>query len=282
MKKIILFITLFVSVAVFGQKINNNGLKVVSNIDIEKIDINGLIYQTKNYSFSYNKNSSLMMVDCVVKEYMGKSQKCVSVKHINIKRTKNNIIRNDYDDKTCIYRYDFNDNIIIRSGETYRPDLYGWVTDIRNIYDYENGLLTEITRHWFGKYKNRLEYEKSSERYHYIIDYIDGNPYSKNNNYEREVYYDDLFDDTNVNLNALVWDKMGQIIINDNFIELCTEWMPFKSNNLLKYSGIGDNQNGDYNIMTYMYDNNENIEYVFVKSNKNDLINRRIHIKYLY
>ena len=286
MKKSLLLLLIFINVNVFGQKLNCNGFKMVSKIEIEKNDIKGILFQTKEYKFSYDKKKHLISVDCVVKEYMGKAQNCVSTKHIVLKQNKNELRRIDYMDniidKSCIYRYDLENSIIIRSGETYQPDLDGWNGDIRNKYSYNNGLLTEITKQWFGKFRNESEYEMLPERYHYIISYVNGNPYSKNKNYNREVYYDGLYDDTNVNLNAFVWDKPGHISITDEFIEICTEWIPFKSNNLLKFSGIGDNQNGIYNVIDYEYDELGNIEFVFMRNSVSDIVNRKIQITYLY
>lgn len=286
MKKFILFLSVFVSISVFSQKLNSNGFKMVSEIRVEKIDISDEVYETRIYTLLYDNKERLTLLDCLIKDF-SVFKNNPSIKHIIIKHTKDEIYRKDYSgsDKNynaCKYRYDIEDGFILRSGKTYQADENGWITDIRDKYSYENGLLTGISRHWFGKYRNERNFEHSTERYIYSIEYVDGNPYSKNRNFERETYYDELYDDTNININSLVWDKLGQISVTDDYIELCTEWIPFKSNNLIKCSGIGDNMNGKYNLISYEFDENGNIGTILVKSSSNERIKRRIHLSYVY
>lgn len=277
MKKLVILLLSAVALQCFGQKLNCRGEKVVSNLEIEKTDKFGAVYEKRSIKFEYD-------LDFNLKSLSMRTENRTSVNSATIKLSNGVLKWIRTDDFKRNYRLD--GRIITALNDLYLPDSEGRIADIRDNFTYKNGLLTEITRKWYGKYLGDDEFFPFTDTDHLFIEYIDGNPYSISKKLtdgtRREGYYANYVNDTNINIQALVWDKPGPIIVDMDYVELCTEWVPFKSKNLISHSGYGDAYNGEYCEISYDFSDDGNIMTLYGKSTKSDVVNCVIRFGYLY
>lgn len=285
MKKLIyvFLLVLFCTVS-HAQKRNANGEKMVSKLVMDKITVKGKVYETRTYNLSYNSKNRLIAINCDVKAYSG--SRCVYTRRIIMENNGTSIKRKDYldgkIDNRVTYKYKVDNWVITGSNRVHLPDADNDIVDIRTVYKYQNGRLNEILLRWYVTNKDVINWSPLKERYHYNIDYKDGNPYSANREKQREYFYEDLVNDTNINLHALLWDKTGQITIDNIDMEYFTEWVPFKSYNLLEKSCIGDEPYDSHTDIDYDFDEVGNLKNAYLKMAGSDVINRKITITYLY
>ena len=284
MKQFVLFLISFLTVAVYGQKVNSNGEKMVSKLVMDKITVKGKVYETRTYNFSYNSKNRLIAINCDVKAYSG--NRCAYTRRIIMENNGTSLKRKDYldgkIDNTVTYRYKVDNWVITGSSRTHLPTEDNNIVDIRTVYKYQNGRLNEILLRWYVTNKDVINWSPLKERYHYNIDYKDGNPYSANREKQREYFYEDLVNDTNINLHALLWDKQGLITISNEDMEYFTEWIPFKSYNLLEKNRFGDRSYDIHTDIDYDFDEVGNLKNAYLKMMGSDVINEKITITYLY
>lgn len=210
MRTITLFFTFCLTIFSFGQKLDFNGDKMVSEITHkryrqEKFGKN--VYSDKTFKLTYNSNREIVKISV----YDGNTPVA------SLTKRGNNVAFDEFDG--------YYKNKITLSSDGKR--LLSNVVSIKDgrqktvTYEYENGEFSGITMHYRG----------DIETYHLLFNKVSGNYYPMS---ENAFVYSDEVNDTNINLDCLTWRKFGIIDVNEDEYILLLPQLPLKSRNIVK------------------------------------------------
>lgn len=288
MKKLLFLVIISLSVlSLQAQRLNKDGRKVVSHIDIEYFG--GSYYG----SLDFHYDNELDLQSFEFQQYCRPVDDTFDAIHVEMYKNGDKLFRKDYEhgkkSNNWSYEYELNDSgrIVKRMRYDYAID-GSFITRIDSdiAYDESGRLKTVSTCQYYKGRKDRtytkLDDDIISDIRHFVIK-EDGNRYyertqvckygsTHNTKLSKQHVYSDYVNDTNVNFNQFFtqycWDLIG------NEIDFVTEWYNVYSNNLL----IG---HWSTQRMKYVYDERGNlIEFSSYNPNTNKIIERFL-IKYL-
>lgn len=309
MKKVLFFILCLLSVNLYSQKLNSDGLKMVSKLSVDK----GYIYFDIDFKYDNNKLNQIIFVysytNIGVKPYHTDVNKYVLTKD------GNSIIQKSYMNGKPYNRYKYN----YKFGENSKLIHFDVLeyTELQKIYRtsndfiYFNDTISEIQKYtsWIennvwchdpGVLGNHIKFIEgcwSMDKIHYSLtpemeeryaplytedEFNESLPNLKRNNYGTKIsfLYSDLINDTNVCLNGLLnCENLGLAGYNDLLTNILyfTEWVGIREKYLATQMDVNRRK---YDI-TYKYDIKGNIVQVDYISKGNFRNNAKIKIEYV-
>ncbi len=263
----------------YAVKLNNKGQKMVKRIialPVGDFSKEGRYSDGYQMNFTYDKDNSLRTVD--VKTYGASTWETVINKTNNEISISRRLNGKEYPDHRYIVTLDKNGNIITLDSGCIGLDgsilsdmeKYEYFYD-EEIGEYRIGSVTSWTQDTDknGKTSSANGDNEHGKAYWYYVDgniYADTKYYANNREYHiaspksGEYIYDEfLIDDTNVNMSEVVH---GLGITHPSNLLPCTEWLPYKTRNLV--IGIyGGEKNPIRKSYKYGYDDDGNIVSVY-------------------
>lgn len=309
MKKVLFFILCLLSVNLYSQKLNSDGLKMVSKLSVDK----GYICFDIDFKYDNNKLNQIIFVysytNIGVKPYHTDVSKYVLTKD------GNSIIQKSYMNGKPYNRYKY-DYKFGEDSKLIHFDVLEY-TELQKIYRtsndfiYFNDTILEIQKYtsWIennvwchdpGVLGNHIKFIEgcwSMDKIHYSLtpemeeryaplytedEFNESLPNLKRNNYGTKIsfLYSDSINDTNVCLNGLLnCENLGLAGYNDLLTNILyfTEWVGIREKYLATQMDINRRK---YDI-TYRYDTKGNIVQVDYISKGNFRNNAKIKIEYV-
>lgn len=250
MKKVILLLTVLVSVNCFSQHLNSNGEKIVSKLEIENYNVTNELFEKSTIKYAYSDDKLVATIkmtisalgDIETSEY--KDTFCLMYSYSNGKITRSAPKANI--DHTIGYNLFLNthDKVIKIQKKFKEFNVERYVNYHYEYSDYDR--LTLI----------RKEYNNGKTDMFLPISWVGGNMFIDD---EFELTYSEYENDLNINPSVFlfVYDKYD--LFNENGFEFSTEWFGMKSDNLLSDIVMTNGyQEYKYHIEN-LFDENENL-----------------------
>ena len=231
MKKVILFLVCFTSLAVSAQRRNANGEKIVSKLEIYNYNIDDELYKKSVISYVY-QNNKLVKLDNLITSSSSdiRTNKDVDSYHVTFTYNNGKIYKPvpKYG-ADCVYGYEYilnSDSKVKTVREKFvKENSYSYIQ-----YDYrynDYGKLSLMYYQWYDKRGRTYEPEDDIERT--PIKWVDGNMYVDG----FELTYSEDINDLNINPSVFLLLGSHYMLFGDKAFEHSVEWFGMKSNNLL-------------------------------------------------
>lgn len=309
MKKVLFFILCLLSVNLYSQKLNSDGLKMVSKLSVDK----GYICFDIDFKYDNNKLNQIIFVysytNIGVKPYHTDVSKYVLTKDGNSIIQKSYMNGKPYNRYKYDYKFGENSKLIhfdvleyTELQKIYRTsnDFIYFNDTIFEIQKYTSWIENNVWCHDPGVLGNHIKFIEgcwSMDKIHYSLtpemeeryaplytedEFNESLPNLKRNDYGTKIsfLYSDSINDTNVCLNGLLnCENLGLAGYNDLLTNILyfTEWVGIREKYLATQMDINRRK---YDI-TYRYDTKGNIVQVDYISKGNFRNNAKIKIEYV-
>lgn len=309
MKKVLFFILCLLSVNLYSQKLNSDGLKMVSKLSVDK----GYICFDIDFKYDNNKLNQIIFVysytNIGVKPYHTDVSKYVLTKDGNSIIQKSYMNGKPYNRYKYDYKFGENSKLIhfdvleyTELQKIYRTsnDFIYFNDTIFEIQKYTSWIENNVWCHDPGVLGNHIKFIEgcwSMDKIHYSLtpemeeryaplytedEFNESLPNLKRNDYGTKIsfLYSDSINDTNVCLNGLLnCENLGLAGYNDLLTNILyfTEWVGIREKYLATQMDINRRK---YDI-TYRYDTKGNIVLVDYISKGNFRNNAKIKIEYV-
>lgn len=309
MKKVLFFILCLLSVNLYSQKLNSDGLKMVSKLSVDK----GYICFDIDFKYDNNKLNQIIFVysytNIGVKPYHTDVSKYVLTKDGNSIIQKSYMNGKPYNRYKYDYKFGENSKLIhfdvleyTELQKIYRTsnDFIYFNDTIFEIQKYTSWIENNVWCHDPGVLGNHIKFIEgcwSMDKIHYSLtpemeeryaplytedEFNESLPNLKRNDYGTKIsfLYSDSINDTNVCLNGLLnCENLGLAGYNDLLTNILyfTEWVGIREKYLATQMDINRRK---YDI-TYKYDTKGNIVQVDYISKGNFRNNAKIKIEYV-